>query len=73
MVPVLVPVDEVDDEVADDEDDVPDVDQQDVVDVSGVYLCADSGDVADDDEDGEHQAHALCSAGADIFDEGYGP
>ena len=54
MVSVLVPVDEVDDEVADDEDDVPDVDQQDVVDVSGVYLCADSGDVADDDEDGEH-------------------
>ena len=69
VMPVLVSVYEVDDKVADDKSNVPNVNKKNIVDISGVYHCADPGDVSDDDKDGEHKAHALCSAGADIFDE----
>lgn len=51
---VLVTVDKVNNEISCNEGDVPDVNDQNVVDVSGVYFCADAGNVADNDKDGEH-------------------
>lgn len=54
MMSVLVTVDKVNNEISCNEGDVPDVNDQNVVDVSGVYFCADAGNVADNDKDGEH-------------------
>ena len=62
-------VDEVDHQIGGYHQQVDDVCDEHVVDLVADDLRGDAGDVADDDHHDEHQAHALCRTGFDIFDQ----